>query len=220
MYNFGGIICPAYLPLNLWIMAWGQHKTNVFIMRISKARPSQANVIAKLIMEAMNYDCCRYFLGEGNTLKDFEDMMTYLVGRTDTQYSYLNTIVALNDNDEVIGICVSYDGADLLRLRKPFEEEEMKRFGMDFSQMQPESSAGEMYFDTLCVDSRYRHQGIASSLIIASIGKALTLDFPAVGLLVDFGNPNAERLYTATGFKFADETEWGGHKMRHLQYRL
>ncbi len=189
-------------------------------MKIAKAKPSQARVIAKLIMEAMNYDCCRYFTGNDHTLEEFEDMMTYLVGRTDTQYSYENTLVALSDDDKVIGICVSYDGADMLRLRKPFEEEALRRFDRDFSTMQPESEAGEMYFDTLCVDSNYRHQGIASTLIIASIGKAITLGFPAVGLLVDMGNPNAERLYVNTGFMFVNETSWGGHEMRHLQYKL
>ena len=189
-------------------------------MKIAKAKPSQANVIAKMIMEAMNYDCCRYFTGENHTLDEFEEMMTYLVGRKDTQYSYENTLVALSDNGDVIGICVSYDGADLLRLRKPFEEEALRRFDRDFSTMQPESAAGEMYFDTLCVDGNYRHQGIASSLIIASIGKAITLGHEAVGLLVDMGNPNAERLYVQTGFEWVNDTSWGGHEMRHLQYKL
>ena len=189
-------------------------------MKIAKAKPSQANVIAKLIMEAMNYDCCKYFTGEDHTLEEFEEMMTYLVSIKGTQYSYENTIVALSDDGEVAGMCTSYDGAEILNLRKPFEQEALRRFGRDFSTMQAESAAGEMYFDTICVDKRFRHQGIASSLIIASIGKAITLGHEAVGLLVDKGNPNAERLYLQTGFEWVNDTSWGGHPMRHLQYKL
>ena len=189
-------------------------------MKIAKGRPSQARAIARLIMEAMNYDCCRYFTGNDHTLDEFENLMTSQVERTDTLYSYLNTVVALDDDGTVAGVCVSYDGADFLRLRQPFIDEVLNRFGRDFSTMQPETQAGEMYFDSLCVDSNYRHRGIASLLMVASIGKAVALDFDAVGLIVDMGNPNAERLYIKTGFEFVNDSSWGGHEMRHLQYKL
>ena len=78
-------------------------------MKTITATPLQSREIARLIMVAMNYECCQYFAGDNHTLDEFEDMMTALVERTDSQYSHLNTLVAL-DGDDIAGICVSYDG--------------------------------------------------------------------------------------------------------------
>ena len=36
-------------------------------------------------------------------------------------------------------------------------------------------------------------------------------------LLVDKGNPNAERLYRSVGFEYCNDAMWGGHEMRHLR---
>ena len=57
----------------------------------------QAREIARLIMVAMNHDCCRYFAGPHHTLEDFEDLMTALCEREDSQYSYRNTLVAIDE---------------------------------------------------------------------------------------------------------------------------
>ena len=48
-------------------------------------------------------------------------MMTLLVEREDSQYSYKNTMVAV-DGDKVVGISVCYDGSKLHELRRPFLE--------------------------------------------------------------------------------------------------
>ena len=66
----------------------------------------------------------------------------------------------------------------------------------------------------------YRGKGIASQLIEATIDKARTLGLPAVGLLVDKGNPKAEKLYSRIGFVHVDDSAWGGHAMKHMQYKL
>lgn len=78
-------------------------------IKIEKAQPQQASDIASLIMLAMNHACCQYFAGPHHTLSDFHQLMTRLVERHDSQYSYLHTIVAL-DGKDVIGCCVSYEG--------------------------------------------------------------------------------------------------------------
>ena len=83
------------------------------MITIEQAQISQAPDIAHLIMEAMNHECCLYFAGEEHGLLGFHGLMTDLVCRTDSQYSYLNTLVALNAQREVIGVCTSYDGACL-----------------------------------------------------------------------------------------------------------
>ena len=186
---------------------------NSFIIR--PARPAEAARIATLIMEAMNHDCCQWWAGPHHTLDDFHQLMTSLVQRTDSQYSYLNTLVAVVA-DEVVGICTAYDGARLHQLRQAFIDGARQSFGMDRSAIDDETSAGEFYLDSLCVAAPYRKQGIATALLKASIEKARTLGMPSVGLLVDCGNPKAEHLYTQIGFSLKDNTSWGGHPMHHL----
>ena len=186
---------------------------------IRPAHPAEAARIATLIMEAMNHDCCQWWAGPHHTLDDFHQLMTSLVQRTDSQYSYLNTLVAVVDN-EVVGICTAYDGAKLHQLRQAFIDGARQSFGMDHSAIDDETSAGEFYLDSLCVAAPYRKQGIATALLKASIEKARTLSMPSVGLLVDCGNPKAEYLYTQIGFRHQDDTSWGGHPMHHLTYIL
>ncbi len=188
------------------------------MIRITNAVKQQADTIAKLIMLAMNHECCKNFAGEKHTLEDFHKMMKRLVEREDSQYSYKNTLVALDeDSKAVIGICVSYDGADLHTLRKAFIEEALKEFGIDYSGIDDETEKGELYIDSLAVDERFRKMGIASTLLKATLEKAKALNIPLTGLLVDYGNPKAEQLYSRLGFKFVNDTAWGGHKMKHLQ---
>lgn len=176
----------------------------------------QANEIAKLIMEAMSHECCQYFVGEQHTLEEFHQLLTHLVGREDTQYSYRNTLVAFDEEGTIMGICVAYDGAKLHELRKAFMAETLKAFGRDLSGIPDETQAGEYYIDSLCVERKFRKQGIASALLRATIQRATGMGFPKVGLLVDKGNPSAERLYTQLGFRHVDDNSWGGHPMSHL----
>lgn len=184
-------------------------------IRIEKAQPLQASAIASLIMLAMNHACCQYFAGPHHTLSDFQQLMSRLVERRDSQYSYLHTLVALNGN-EVIGCCVSYEGEKLHALRRAFIDEALASFGIDYSAMEDETQAGELYIDSLAVDARYQGRGIATALLKATCEKALALHLP-VGLLVDKGNPAAERLYTRLGFRYVNDATWGSHPMKHLQ---
>lgn len=187
------------------------------MITIEQAQISQASDIARLIMEAMNHECCLYFAGEEHGLSGFHQLMTDLVCRDDSQYSYLNTLVALNTQREVIGVCTAYDGAELHQRRTAFVQGCLARFNRDFGDMDDETAAGELYVDSLAVDVHYRGKGIAKSLLKATIEKAKQLQLPAVGLLVDKGNPKAERLYASVGFQYVDDNQWGGHAMRHLQ---
>ncbi|MBP7768033.1 MAG: GNAT family N-acetyltransferase [Prevotella sp.] len=183
---------------------------------IAPAQKGQAAHIATLIMIAMNHDCCQHFAGPRHTLADFHRVMTHLVERDDSQYSYRNTLVALTPEGTLAGVCVGYDGKYLKPLRRAFVEAAREAFGRDFSQMTDETGPGEYYIDSLAVDERYRHQGIASALLRVAIAQHGN-DQP-VGLLVDAGNPTAERLYTRLGFEYVNATTWGGHAMKHLRH--
>lgn len=181
---------------------------------ISAASPSDASVIASLIMEAMNHECCLWFAGPNHTLNDFHRLMTRLVEAENSQYSYHNTLVC-RDGQEVIGIAVSYDGAQLHTLREAFVKGAREAFDRDFSSMDDETQAGELYLDSLCVDRRYRGRGIAKQLLRATIERGRQMNLPT-GLLVDKGNPRAEALYSSMGFLYQNDSSWGGHAMRHL----
>jgi DNA-3-methyladenine glycosylase I len=185
------------------------------MIEIRKATKSQAAEIARLIMTAMTAECCLYFCGESYGLDDFRIMMTKLVERDDSQYSYLNTLVAM-DADRVVGISVSYDGGRLHELRCAFIEAAKEYIGKDHSGMDDETQAGELYLDSLAVLPEYRRQGIARKLLLATKERANRLGLPCVGLLVDKDNPIGEALYNSVGFHYVNDNQWGGHPMKHL----
>ena len=185
------------------------------MVEIREATKNQAAEIARLIMMAMTDECCLYYCADGCGLRAFRRMMTYLVNREDSQYSYRNTLVAM-DGEKVVGVSVSYDGSMLHELRRAFIEAAKEYVGKDNSGMDDETQAGELYLDSLAVLPEYRRQGIAKRLILATKEKAEAMHLPCVGLLVDKGNPDGEALYSSVGFKYMNDSRWGGHEMKHL----
>ena len=165
------------------------------MIEIKDAIKEQNAEIARLIMMAMTDECCQYFCGEGYGLDDFYRMMSHLVEREDSQYSYKNTLVAM-DGQRVVGVSVY--------------------IGKDHTGMDDETQAGELYLDSLAVLPAYRRQGIAQRLLIATRERAHQLHLPRVGLLVDKGNPDGEALYTKVGFVYLNDNLWGGHPMKHM----
>ena len=209
------------------------------MIEIREANKSQAAEIACLIMMAMTDDCCLYFCDEDYGLEEltsgracsrsaeqanlrrsrllgaFRKMMTMLVEREDSQYSYRNTLVAM-DADRVVGISVSYDGGLLHELRRAFIEAAKEHIGKDHTGMDDETQAGELYLDSLAVLPEYRRQGIARKLLLATKERASRMGLPCVGLLVDKDNPVGEALYASVGFQYVNDNQWGGHPMKHL----
>ena len=186
------------------------------MISIRTAFSTEAAALASLIMQAMSTECCAYFYGPLHSAADFHLFLTQLVARQDSQYSYQNALVAV-EAEQLIGAAVSYDGASLHKLRKPFLDGMIRVFRRDFSQIKDETQAGELYLDSLAVNSDFRHRGIATKLINETVLKAHKLSIPKVGLLVDDNNPRALHLYTSLGFKFVGTSDWGGHGMKHLQ---
>ena len=185
-------------------------------MTIINATPAHAADIAQLIMTAMTEDCCQFLAGKDHTLDDFYQMMVSLVLMDDSQYSWRNAFVALDeeatggdlDHAPIAGAIVGYDGKDLHRLRRRFQQEALDKLQMDYSQMDDETQEGEFYLDSLAVYPEYRGRGIAKQLLKRIIDHAASISLPAA-LLVDKGNPNAERLYKSIGFVYANDAMWG-----------
>lgn len=183
---------------------------------IRQGRKEEAGIIAQLIMQAMTTECCLFFCGEGHTAEDFHKVMTMLVEREDTQYSYLNTLCAVDDDDKVLGISVSYDGGKLLTMRQIFIDSAIREWGQDHSNMPEETEEGELYLDSLAVFPEYQGRGLAKELLRATAEKAKAMGL-LFGLLVDDGNPKAEAIYKKVGFHQVGTNNWGGHPMKHLQ---
>ena len=186
-------------------------------MQIINARKSDAPLIARSIMDAVGEDICLNLAGKDHTLADVERLFTGLAEREDTQYSYLNTLAAVDETGKAVGVIVSYDGAKFAELRKPFFSHVKSELGLDLGNVEDETDASEFYLDTLAVHPEYRGKGIARLLLKGAIGRAADAGKPA-GLLVDKINDRARRLYESVGFKKVGERPFCYVMMDHLQF--
>lgn len=190
-------------------------------MRIINASKTDASLIADAIVAAIGDELADNLAGDNNTRQDVHDLFRRLAEREDTQYSYLNTRIALSDDDRPMGVCVSYDGADLMSLRRPFFEDAIETFGWNLSSEEIDSLPGETtpdeyYLDTLMTLPEYRGRGVARALIVDAASKAHRAGKP-LGLLCDKENTQARGLYDAAGFAVVGERPFAGHLMDHLQ---
>ena len=192
---------------------------------VKPARKSDAAEIARLVVMAWPVDA---FLahGEGKTVDDLVSLVEEMAAREDTLYSYRNTLVAELAQDgycadgKVVGIMVGYDGALLHSLRRPVEEAFAARFGASDMKWDDETQPGEFYYDSVAVDPACRGYGVGSALFNAMDRRAAGLGFRVAGLLVDFDNPSAEKLYERLGFRTVGEKNFLGHRMKHKQKNL
>lgn len=187
-------------------------------MEIIDARRGDARKIAQAVMMAVGEEICLDFAGADHTVQDVEELFTELAGMEDSQYSYRNALVALDDNGEVAGVCIGYDGARLHELRERFFEVAERRLNRDMRGMTDETSPDEYYLDTLAVWPAYRGAGLGGRLLLAQAGRASAVGKPA-GLLVDKDNPKAEALYRRLGFGPAGERPFADVMMNHMLLR-
>ncbi len=190
-------------------------------MTIETATPEDASLIADAILEAIGPELTMHLAGSDHTPEDVHDLFARLAARDDTQYSYLNSRIARDDNGAPMGVCVSYDGADLKKLRRPFFAEANSTFGWNMSAEDVENVPGEtapdeFYLDTLMTIPAFRGRGIGRALILDASKKAEKVGKP-LGLLCDIDNDRAHRLYESTGFSTVGRRPFAGHEMNHMQ---
>ncbi len=184
-------------------------------MNITNARRQDAPMIARAVMMAVGDEICRDFAGNDHTLSDVEALFTELAGMEDSQYSYMNSLVALDDDGNVAGVCIGYDGAKLHSLRERFFEAARRYLNRNMAGMDDETTPDEFYLDTLAVWPQYRGDGIGAKLLLAQAARGHAMGKPA-GLLVDKVNPKAEALYRKLGFEPDGERPFAGVVMNHL----
>ncbi len=187
------------------------------MINIIPAERADAPLIARTIMEALGAEMCESFTRPGRTLEDIEELFTICAESDDSQYSWVNTLKAVDEDGNVCGMVISYDGAKLYELRKRFLDEFAKQNGFRIDdRMTDETEPGEWYLDSLAVFPEYRGRGIARQLIEGVRQRALPSGKP-VGLLVDKTNHRAEGLYNRLGFRTVGDRSFAGELMTHKQ---
>ena len=192
--------------------------TNAF--NIIDATPEDAPLIAWAIMEAVGEELVDHLAGN-KTRKDVEEIFTRLAGRTDSQYSYLNTRIAIAPDGTKAAICVSYDGGKLKELRRSFFAEANRVLGWGMTPEEVDALPGEtcgeeFYLDSLATLPHYRGQGAARILIEDAARKATAAGLP-LGLLVADHNPEARQLYESIGFRPVARRPFAGEIMTNLR---
>lgn len=186
------------------------------MINIRIATPADAPFIGEAITLAIGEELTRNLAGDSHTPEDVRNLFADLARRDDSQYSYLNTLVATESDGTVAGLIVSYDGADLRRLRRSFFTEAETAIGLKIEgEPNDETGPEEYYIDTLAVFPDFRGRGIACQLIEAAAERAKSIGKPT-GLLVDKTNHRARGLYDRLGFRQVGERPFAGEMMDHL----
>lgn len=181
-------------------------------LNIRKADKEDAPLIAKVVALAIGEEGTIHYCGDNH-----QKILEEIARLEDSQYSYRNAIVA-EVKGKPAGAAVAYDGADLYKLRDVTLKFIFEHTGKTHN-IEDETDASEVYLDSIAVLPEYRSLGIGKKLLLALKEMARDKYGKDLGLLVDFENPDAERLYTSVGFKRMNVKDFLGHKMWHLVLR-
>ncbi len=178
-------------------------------------------MIADAILGAIGPELTDNLAGEEHTTEDVHALFARLAAREDTQYSYLNSRIARDDDGRVMGVCVSYDGARLRELRRRFFVDANQNLGWHVTPEEIEALPGEtepdeFYLDTLMTYPQYRRRGVGRALIEDAAKKAARTGKP-LGLLCEPENLRARGLYESVGFRKVGSRPFAGHMMDHMQ---
>lgn len=178
---------------------------------VRPARREDAATIARAVAMAVGDEVAlRNYCGD-----DHLAVLTEVARREGTQYSWQFALVA-----EVAGIAagavVGYDGARLAELRDGTFAVLREKIGRAPT-IADETGAGEVYLDSLGVMPKYRGLGVGRMLVAAFCDKVFAEGHERVGLIVDYANPDAEKLYASLGFERVGTKQFFGHRMWHLQ---
>ncbi|GIJ97006.1 N-acetyltransferase [Capnocytophaga stomatis] len=178
------------------------------------ATKKDVEFVAPLMFQAME-EIVFKLIGKENEIEAIS-FLKMLFLEENNQYSYENTIV-FEENNQVIGSLVFYDGAHLHKLRQPVLTLSKRISGRKII-VEDETSEGEIYIDTVSVSPQGQGKGIGSQLIGFLQRYASDNQLGKIGLLVDEKNPQAERLYTRLGFVYANNQPLAGGVYKHLVF--
>lgn len=185
--------------------------------KVEKATIHDSPFITEGIIHGFGEDLCRGFVKNNHVYDDVKTAFRTLVEMPNSQFSYLNTIVAKSTTKEVMGILVGFDGKDYQQLHQPFIQVFKDHLDINLNDLfEDEASPDEFYLDTIMVFPKFRGLGIASQLIDRFLIQARNKGKPT-SLVVRESNSTAIKLYQKHGFEFVSKKLVGGeieHYMR------
>jgi len=184
---------------------------------IRRAAPSDAAKAVPLIMQAIGHIA---FVLTGTTdAQEAASILSDFFGQEDTRISYKNALV-IEEEGELIGVAIFYDGAKARELDAPLERAAVKKSGDSNYSIPTEPEVSEFYMDTLSVSPRCQGKGYGRKLIEAGCDRARKLGHHRIALLVEVENAGAKRLYERLGF-CTDYTKLiAGQEYFHMVRRL
>lgn len=185
--------------------------------QIREAKASEADKIARLIMLALHDSGVLNFAGSEERIPLVRELFANLAAREDTQYSYRNTLVAVDKEENVAGCVIAYDGADLYRLREAFFAEAERLLGKRYTadEVTDETTPDEIYLDTVAVFPEYRGHNLGAKLVTAMCQRHSN-DGKPLGLLCEPGYDHLLRIYGSCGFRRVGSRDFFGLDMHHL----
>jgi len=184
---------------------------------IRKAKPADVRKVVPLLILAMGDLAAKF--SNSKDAATTNSLFEHFFLEKDNQYSYTNFLV-YEENGQVYGALNAYDGGKLTELRQNFLEYLSAHNGLKDFNPEPETQAGEFYFDTLAVDPEMQGKGIGKQLIDAGIEWADEFGIKKVGLLVDVNNDKALKLYKNKGFEVANDTSFIGGTYHHMVFNI
>jgi len=184
---------------------------------IRKAAPRDVIMVVPLLILAMGELAAKF--SNTDDLASTNALFEHFFLENDNQYSYINFLVYEEDG-KVHGALNAYDGATLIELRHNFLEHLSAHHGLKDFNPEPETQAGEFYFDTLAVNPEMQGKGIGKQLIDAGIEWADEFGINKVGLLVEVNNDKALKLYWNKGFKIANQISFIGGSYHHMVFNI
>lgn len=180
-------------------------------IEIRKATREDAGLIARVVAMAIgDEEALRAYCGD-----DYIAVLTEMARRESTQYSWQHALVAEVDGMRA-GAVVGYDGERLYELREGTFSTLRDTIGR-VPMVKDECDGDEYYLDSVGIMPEYRGLGVGRELVRAFCERVESESYKSVGLIVDYDNPNAARLYLSLGFEPIDTRLFFGHKMWHMQ---
>lgn len=176
---------------------------------IRDGRLSDCATIARLVNESSG-GAADYLFDKADLEGKTAELKVSQLLASEVHYSYANTIV-VQIKDEVIGIALSFPASGLL------QNEEMKQYYSEqqfqYIQFFVENKLKDSWhLDAICVESKYRANGVGKQLLDKVKQQAEYYRFPMLEVFVFASNENAIRFYQSNNFVIQESIDVAQHE--------
>jgi ribosomal protein S18 acetylase RimI-like enzyme len=184
---------------------------------IRQAVPGDVEQAIPLILQAI--DDIAFVLSGTTDIGETESVLSDFFRQPGNRLSYEHCLV-MEEDGQVVGIAILYEGADAVNLNSPVERAAAKKTGNADYLIPIEPEESEFYLDAIGINSRCQGRGFGTALVEAGCAHARKLGHTRFALLVETENFAAKRLYDRLGFHI-DSTKWiAGKEYYHMVRQL